>query len=762
MPQDMGAPAMLAPAPMPPQAGGAMPQVEQGLMAAEQQGQKLGQEYGALTMQALDSAETPKELIDAMRGNERPLEARYAELASLVGPEDARATPESVLALVQPTIMMTEQGALDSGMGELMRSVIGDVDMEDEMGQPTQMGQGVGSLMMAGVGQQPVANFSQGGAVQRFQEGGEASRLQQLYAEMLPVYQGILGDGSEQQRMARSQILFDIADRAGAFAAGIDPRTGRSVAGLSPMAQLGAATSGLGGQIGERLAGVQEQERALQLAALQAAQGEYSAERAAARASRGDRALGNFYDILDADGNLVDRVPLGTQADYAAVQDRIPAGGSIQPSRFDTEGDFVTLIDPNNPMNIQQVRQGSSAESQARTMGFVEPAVASTLRELTQDPDRDVRIIGGNAVDLTDPENPVVVYQSAPERDLRSVNGAVVDVTDPENPVVVYRGAAERDLRTVDNRVIDFTNPDTPVVLYAPDPAAPSGNVVNVQLPDGTVRSLREDDPQLDALLANGATRVSATQAQTTSPLVDVDLMGRYAAGETTPQEEAIIQSEIAQSNRPTWNAATGSFEAPAITPIIRNAEEARRAAGLETAIPFPEEGGPSEAGLERNRNLAELGGNAFGTRAFLAELANTAFAIVDANAPASATQEGVDAVNALNQDALIAFRSLLVGRPAQDAVNQFATLLPNPATISGSPGSAASEIRQVIGLYRSNISAAEDMLRSTTLSQGEKNELRRAIVDAQRMIDSYDSLLMGIQQGPRTTSGVDPAAFRR
>jgi hypothetical protein len=272
-----------------------MAMAQQAQSMAAQQTQGIGEQYAQGTLMNIDQAETPEQIINALRGNEVPMEQRYAELAQFVGEADAQRTPESVLALVQPTIMMTEQGAMDSGIGELMQGLVGQVDMETAGGQPTPMGQGVGSLMMAGapaeqpmgVGQQPVANFSQGGVVQRFQAGGEASRLQALYSEMLPTYQSILGDGGEQRRLTQAQILFDIADRAGAFAAGVDPRTGQSIAGLSPAAQLAAAASGLGGQIGERLGSQEEQDRALRLAALQAAQGEYSAERAAARAAAG-------------------------------------------------------------------------------------------------------------------------------------------------------------------------------------------------------------------------------------------------------------------------------------------------------------------------------------------------------------------------------------------------------------------------------------------------------------------------------------------
>lgn len=766
--RQMGGP--VAPQPMAgqPQMGGQdqMALLQAAEQVATEQTQGMGAEYAQSMINNLDAAETPEQVINAIRGNQMPLEARYQELAQYVGEEDAGQTPQSVLALVQPTLMMTEEGAINSGIGELMQNITGEVDMITEEGMPTDMGQGVGSLMMAGVGQQPVANFSQGGFVQRFQTGGEASRLQQLYSEMLPVYQSIMGDGEEARRMTQSQILFDIADRAAAFAGGIDPRTGQSVARLSPAAQLGAAMTGLGGTIGSRLAAQEEQDRTLKLAALQAAQGEYSAERAAARAAGGDRALGNMYDVI-VNGEVVTSLPLATQGDYAAVQEQYP-GATIRPSRVtepvlrDVGGNLYDVSDPSNPVLVIQ----GTADRDIRSVGdslidVTDPANPQVVFQGAQD--RDLRTIGDSVVDLTDPASPQVVYTGPSEPEFRTVGDVLLNVSDPTNPQVVYQGAQDRDIRTVDNRVIDFSDPANPVTLYEPEPAAPSGNFVNVQTADGETISLREDDPRLDEVVAEGGRVVSRTGPTVADPLVDPTVMSRYASGETSAQEEATIQAAIAEQTRPMWNPQSNSFEPPAITPLVREAEAARNAAGMSTVMSFPTEAEPSEAGAERDRNLAELGGSAFGTRGFLAELANTAFALVDAEAPFSEAQQAVDAVNALNQDALIAFRSLLVGRPAQDAVNQFATLLPNPATITGSPSSAASEVQQIISLYRSNIAAAEDMLASGTLTQTEQNTLRRSIVDAQRMIDSYDALLMGIRQGPNAGAGApDPASFRR
>ena len=175
MPSPQEQMAMQQPMPMPQpmmspeQIGEQMAQVESDAGAM---GVGIGQELVNRMMQGLDNAETPKDLMDSIRGNDRSVEERRTELAEFVGEEDAEQTPETVLAMVQPTIMLTERGAMDSGVGELMEGVA-DVDMETMEGEPTDVGGGVASLM--GVGQPPVQNFRNGGIVQKFKDGNPVS-----------------------------------------------------------------------------------------------------------------------------------------------------------------------------------------------------------------------------------------------------------------------------------------------------------------------------------------------------------------------------------------------------------------------------------------------------------------------------------------------------------------------------------------------------------------------------------------------------------
>tara|TARA_R110000868_G_scaffold118_9_gene1227 strand:- start:1360 stop:2205 length:846 start_codon:yes stop_codon:yes gene_type:complete len=281
-------------------------------------------------------------------------------------------------------------------------------------------------------------------------------------------------------------------------------------------------------------------------------------------------------------------------------------------------------------------------------------------------------------------------------------------------------------------------------------------------MPDGTVRTVREDSPDVDRLITQGGKRVSSTAAQEQNLLTDPNIMSQYAAGSLSGAQEAEVQALIATNTKSVFSAETGQFEQPTITPLVKNAERERRAANLPTVITFPDDGASADEGAERERVLSELGGNAFGTKPFFEELGNAAFALVDANAPFPKTQAGVDAVVALNQDALIAFREVTGGRTAQEAINQFQEILPTPAKIKGSPSSAASEIQQVVNLFNSNIQTARESLRTGVATPAQRQTLEAGIINAQSMVRSYQALLQGVQRGATGAGKPNAADFRR
>tara|TARA_R100000353_G_scaffold26586_2_gene22511 strand:+ start:201 stop:3035 length:2835 start_codon:yes stop_codon:yes gene_type:complete len=287
--RQMGGPAA------PPMMGMAPPQVNPEQVAQVQgmedlamgQGEQLGQAYASEMITNIDAADDAKDLIDAFRGNEKPLEARYAELAGYVGEADANRTPESVLAMVQPTIMMTEEGAVDSGIGELMQALVQDVGMAEG----EQMSQGVGELMAMGAGNTPPVNFNQGGPVmvRKLQTGGPLTQppvasdilsINPFLDRAMQARQNILGTPQEraaqleeQKRLTQAQMLFDIAQAGLQFAGSTD---GRSVAERLANA---LAESQLAPKIGQRAAQFQQmkdvqkqQDQQLKLSALESAE----------------------------------------------------------------------------------------------------------------------------------------------------------------------------------------------------------------------------------------------------------------------------------------------------------------------------------------------------------------------------------------------------------------------------------------------------------------------------------------------------------
>jgi hypothetical protein len=283
----------------------------------------------------LDEAEDYETVINTIRGDEMPLDARYAELAEVVGEEDAAQTPESVLTLVQPAMVM---GAVDQGIGGLAQGA---------MAEPVQgaMAQGIMSTVeqpAMEAGGTPPVNFKDGGLVRRgdnqpvqmFSNGGEtladfqrmlgqtpignlragstAAGLIPTTPDPEPTYEdrvlaaakgaearyAAAGLGTaaeraaaleEQKKLTQAQMLFDIAQTALTFAGPMQgERPGASAAERLAMA---ASSTKLPQTIGARAQTLAEQkkaadkeERALKLAAVQRGETQVDTEIAAEKA----------------------------------------------------------------------------------------------------------------------------------------------------------------------------------------------------------------------------------------------------------------------------------------------------------------------------------------------------------------------------------------------------------------------------------------------------------------------------------------------
>ena len=315
MPQDMAPPQPQMDPEMARQAG----VLEKAEMEARATGEQLGAEYAQNMMAGIDGAQSTEDLINALRGNDKPLDARREELAGYVGQSDASQTPESVLAMVQPVIMMTEEGMMDSGIGALVQQIAGDVEMTTADGTPTDMGMGVGSLMAAGAQEAPAPqNFRQGGEVAHLFIGSrptatapsesykdlaarmlsstgssslmsaidpdaltfKSSDVKTRYEELMPLFQNIVSlqdretEAEEQANMDKAQALLSVARGGLRYAAG-DPQAGGSAASQFAKAfePTAAEIAAIGAQAQERKNTIRAQDRELRASALQASLG---------------------------------------------------------------------------------------------------------------------------------------------------------------------------------------------------------------------------------------------------------------------------------------------------------------------------------------------------------------------------------------------------------------------------------------------------------------------------------------------------------
>ena len=296
----------------------------------------------ASQLQGLDDAEDFETVMNGIRGDQAPVEARYAELAEMVGPEDAQATPESVLTLLQPVMMMA---LVDQGIGGLA---------QDEMSVPVEgpMAEGIMSTVNMGAPEGPApVNFSRGGAVQYMKVGGPpllsslapvdaqiGGRQGEIFREQQALYQSLLNPASEaddlekQKDLTQAQILFDIAQGALSYASPGDRQ-------MSSAERLAQSFTPVLGKIGERAGELgkfkqaqKAQTKQMDVAALQAASTQIAAEREA-DAARGRVKPGDLHEIRNAAGELLWEGLLATQSQAEALQKQFPNGTLVKVRR---------------------------------------------------------------------------------------------------------------------------------------------------------------------------------------------------------------------------------------------------------------------------------------------------------------------------------------------------------------------------------------------------------------------------------------------
>lgn len=313
----------------------------------------------------LDESDDLEEMMNAVRGDVQPVEARRAELAEYVGPDDAQQTPDTVLALVQPVMQLA---SIDQGIGSLAADEMMDTPVEGPMAEGIMSTVNMAPEMaapptMMEVGSPPPVNFNQGGAVQYFADENlqrvagfpTVNNIQQAFDDRKDLYRGIIGDSAaedqamldEQKKLSQAQMLFDFANTALAFAT---PGSRQ----MSPAERLAEAAkeTQFFDRLGARSQSIQDLKdkqalarrstaQSLDLAALGAAEkdieGVRSIQAALARARSGRASKPMELVLEDGTVKMID----GNNVDFEAIN---KAGSTIRPLGTPEKG-YVNLYD---------------------------------------------------------------------------------------------------------------------------------------------------------------------------------------------------------------------------------------------------------------------------------------------------------------------------------------------------------------------------------------------------------------------------------
>jgi hypothetical protein len=757
-------PAMMAPPPMDPaMMAPPAPDPSQELMATEQMANAGGEGIGALfadqVATALESAEEPKEVIDAIRGNDMPLESRYQELADFVGEEDALATPPSVLTMVQPTIMMTEEGAVNSGIGDLMQNITEGVEMETAEGEATPMAEGVGSLMM-GVEQPLTQNFRQGGpVVQRFNNGGEgtsynsalynvnmpevnvparigaadAGELEQYYKSVAPFFENLMGT-DEARKTAKSRLLFDIAGRGLAFAGGISPEgvplTGSPAQKLAQtVATLPATTSAIAAQ-------AEQDKKALKMAALNRAM------------QIQDQNLAQKIEERQASQNYANQLNLTAfQADITLDRDAYLNANQTQ--RDELTRDHQSLL---------QEEQAELEKVLINVKGAQEIKVQKALEEVNKrlDDHRTKNLIEQLDVRMTaEMEMALLQVGSAEDIAYAKINSAEMLAREgraiDRTKIALQRKQLEIDEKHQKNLIVieegklDVSRKKAAATeqyqkdLIEVEKASNKVNVLGNSITGRAIGILNDEDARTG--YATGGLNATAT--------------GLYESAAITyvrPETETVANED--------GTGFTVREKAGKELPVnVMEALKDRLKAGLpmpdtlkfivdpESVITDPEATDPEATSSETDELslTGDVADKAFGFTAGLGDSLNNLTSLVGA-LPANVIDKSIQDVKSLNEKIVARFKAASPGKDAQQAIDDFRKLLPVPGKFD-SLERAMNQYAALIKYFDVQNKNARELLNSSP-SASAAEEYKQNIISAEKAVTDLQVLVDMLQKG--------------
>ena len=618
--QEGGMAPMGMPPGMPPQ--GMMPAAPPAAMPEMAQAQQAGMDPAILEQMlaqasqgigSLDEAEDYEQVMNMMTGTSATVAERRMELADLVGDEDAQQTPDSVLTLVQPVIMMakTEEGIGGLAQDQMTEAVTGD------------MAGGIMSTIDTGAQEGPApVNFRYGGAVQYFapknanrvalneQQQKDFDLLQQEY-ELNKNFYGQLIDKDAQTRalqgqqdLTQAQMLFDLANTGLAIAAP-GPRTMSVAEKLAYAAQQTELFPRIGARAAElgKFKQAQDQEsRQMDTLAAQGAMTERAArkadERALAAAIAKAKEKGIDYKPMKLvipgfpnlffNGNNAEEVANANQRSNdwneanptealrgnspqmftVGVETADSAGPAAKPIEIrNKNGDVVKMLDLSQPegrLAFNNIGEGLTAH----TIGTYskENPISAVFKELRDSAGKTVQV-----VDVTTPEGKLAV-KNAVGSGLEVFNVGSYTQQKPETGTT--------DVRTRNAINIDGVNVPAGVALKLSNSMV--ANIIKTQ-PDA-FEPVNETDRNKAADIFGADGVGKALNYFVTAKVSGGNMSALEAYGNGA--EDRTLEAQIAAFTKVTTDA-TGKAQKNALPPFVIDQIKRRVFAGGQSPVPL-------------------------------------------------------------------------------------------------------------------------------------------------------------------------------
>jgi len=690
---------------MPPmaQAGGIDPAImEQMLMQAQQ------------SMTSLDDAESAEEVMNAMRGDEASVEERRMELADIVGPEDAQQTPESVLTLVQPVMMMAQ---VDQGIGGLA---------QEQMGQPVSgdMAQGIMSTVDMGAEEGPApVNFKYGGVV-GMQAGGDP--LTASYQSRLPLYEQIAGiDPAEIQRqkeLDQAQMLFALAQGGLQLASPADRRMSTAeklaLAGQGVLQNISGITAGAA----QRKAQQDAIMRQAKFGALQAAEADLTAKAKAAQELKIQEIKG-AQDLAKMERQAV----LDTN-----VQSVLE--GLKQRGRIELKG-----IEGAQNMTLEELKQ-----SGAITLEDYRQVNRQALQQMQNDNAKDIELLRQSGqkdnlvlADKLEKENIKIraniklnEMNVANEYDLAKMDKAheqAIELNNTNN--ALKEKLADLD-REISNRRLELDTKRAEVDQAQGERKLELQAEVNRMQSEMNAfeKQYKTDKLDIERVAARLTRLGTSTDARITTLVSDPERITAYAMGTLGPEETLELNQAIAYYNAPksVWSEEKKAFVIVPGNPLSNELQTAIRIRqDNQLSIPnikldggSPSDTSTTDAGTKEDQKEVVVSQimkgiedpqSAFGTEGFLKNFANTVAEVFFFGAPFKAEKEAIAGSEALNTKFVQVFQRSAELRDSVMQLQMLKDLVPSPKNLFMGPEAAGAKVTRVLGM----IDEAEEALRT-------------------------------------------------